>query len=67
MVSVHMVRRCSVGGWEKDRKSYREDCEEAWQDWCIGWAGCSGATEHYWRPVSKSAAAAAAAAENVTE
>lgn len=57
MVSVHMWRRCSVGGWEKDRKSYGEECEEAAQDWCIAWAACSGATEHCWRPVSKSAAA----------
>lgn len=63
VVSVHMGRRCSVGGWEKDRESYREECEEAGQDWSIGGSGCSGATEHCWRPVSKTAAAAG----NVTE
>lgn len=58
MVSVHMRRRCSVGGWEKDRESCREACEEAGQDWRIAGPGCSGAAVHCRRPVSKSAAAA---------
>lgn len=58
MFSVHMGRRCSVAGEEKDRESCRERCEEAGQDWRIGGLGCSGASEPCRRPVSKSAAVA---------